>query len=371
MDIEAEIDNHQQVSNFFKHGGNIAQEAKRLGFQPNELIDASASLVPFPPPKEIKKCIINALKGMDITSYPDPSLTTLRDVISTWHGIDPSCVLPGNGAAELITWAARDAAKHGLSILPSPGFSDYKRALKCWNSLYKQTPLPLSWDSIFPQSFPISTSSNVIWVTNPHNPTGQLWSRNSLEKLLVSNRLVICDEAFLPLVPNGDKQSLIPLITSHSNLIVIRSLTKLFSIAGLRVGYAISSRHRLHEWEKCRDPWPMNGLAIAVGTMLMSNQTLMNRQIQKVQSWVSNEGAWLHSKLEGLHGIKSYPSSTNFQLIHSSNSLSLLREQLAQRKILLRDCQSFEGLGANWLRISLKSRHENLRILDAMKEVIN
>jgi len=172
---------------FLQHGGNIEQEAKRLGVDTNSLIDASASLVPFSLPPRLYECLLIALHGKEIKIYPDRSHLRLREAISGYHGITPSMVLPGNGVSELTTWAARDAAQSGISILPSPGFLDYKRAIKCWGGQYEHSPLPLKWNSIFPQPFPLKPTKKVIWVTNPHNPTGQCWSKKSLEELLKRN----------------------------------------------------------------------------------------------------------------------------------------------------------------------------------------
>ena len=202
--------------------------------------------------------------------YPDRSQVLLRQRLL--HGAwSPSFVLPGNGAAELFTWAARDAAEQGLSVLAAPGFADYKRALRCWSATSRQQQLPLLWDEGFPQPFPDPGEGSVLWICNPHNPTGQLWSRASLQPLLERYALVICDEAFLPLVPNGEQQSLIPLVAEHSNLVVIRSLTKLYGIAGLRLGYAVAQPQRLQRWAEWRDPWPVNGIALAVGERLLAS----------------------------------------------------------------------------------------------------
>ncbi len=365
MDIEK---NSFENSLLLQHGGNIEKEAKRLGIKINSLIDASASLVPFSLPLSLKYCLLKALYGIETKHYPTRNHSFLKEAIAAYHKVKPAMVLPGNGASELITWAARDAAASGTSILPSPGFSDYKRALRCWNGQYLQSPLPMTWSSTFPQVFPLEPSSNVIWITNPHNPTGQCWSRDSLEKLVKTQCLVICDEAFLPLVPNGDQESLIPLVEHYPNIIVLRSLTKLFSIAGLRLGYAISSQKRLQQWQEWRDPWPLNGLAIVLGTKIMTKQKILNKRIKKVQDWVRQEGSWLQSNLTNLTGIIAHPSATNFQLIESKRSLRHFREKLAFNGILLRDCRSFQGLGENWLRISLQSKENNRRILHTMHQ---
>jgi len=339
------------------------------------MLDASASLVPFTPPRRMRAALALAIRGNDLRDYPDRRQAALRQAIAAWHGIEPEGVLPGNGAAELFTWAARDAAAIGPSGLPQPGFSDYARALRCWDSPGHPLPLPLRWsEDPAPQRFPLDPSSGgrcpVLWITNPHNPTGQLWSRASLEPLLARHRLVICDEAFLPLVPGGEAQSLIPLVADHPNLLVVRSLTKLFAIAGLRLGYAIASPERLQRWSGWRDPWPVNGLALAAGAAVMADHGGLQRWQARVQGWVLREGGWLRERIGGLSGLQAHPSQANYFLVEGDDPLLDLREQVARRGVLLRDCRSFAGLGDHWLRIGLQNRRGNRRIVHALKNAL-
>ena len=358
------------TSSITTHGGNIEEEARDLKINPKSLLDASASLVPFRPPRKLYRHLFNSLKNNAIRSYPDRSQYLLKRNISSFHNIEPSMVLPGNGAAELFTWAGREASGNGLNGLPSPGFADYERALKCWGANYIHMPLPLTWGS-GPQNFPLRPQTNVIWITNPHNPTGQLWCRDSIENLLKDYNLVICDEAFLPLVPNGEKESMIPLVYKYKNLIVIRSLTKLFAIAGLRLGYAISNSKRLEEWNQWRDPWPLNNLAIEAGNMIMRDKSFLNKWCAKVHEWVKVEGKWMYSKLNTINQLKAHPSSINFLLIESNHSLTKMRRDLTKQNILLRDCRSFRNLDDKWLRISLQKRKENKYIIRNLKKFLS
>ena len=270
-----------------RHGGNREAAAARLNCPPSQLLDASASLVPWS--SRWQRIGLSAWRD-----YPDRSQVLLRERIGVLHGVEPSFVLPGNGAAELFTWAARDAVEQGSSVLPAPGFADYGRALRCWSGASVQQRFPLVWDEAFPQPVPESGVGSVLWICNPHNPTGQLWRRSSLEPLLQRYGLVICDEAFLSLVPNGEQQSLIPLVADHSNLVVIRSLTKLYGIAGLRLGYAIAQPERLQRWAQWRDPWPVNGIASAVAEQLLASPAKYQRWCRRAQRWVAKEGAWMH-----------------------------------------------------------------------------
>ena len=371
------------------HGGNRLAAARRLGCRPDQLLDASASLVPFGPPARLRRRLARLLaEGAALRDYPDRSYWDLRQAIAFHHGLDAAAVLPGNGAAELFTWAARDAAAAGTSLLPTPGFADYRRALACWQGGWQSLPLPLDWTSAGPGPLPglssdgpslppgpedppalsLPAGPQVLWITNPHNPSGQLWSRQALEPLLQRFALVIVDEAFLPLVPGGEAQSLVPLLADHPQLVVVRSLTKLLSIAGLRLGYALGDPGRLARWSGWRDPWPVNGLAAAAGDALLGDR----RWLRRVQGWVAREGPWLQARLAAIPGLDPRPSSVNYLLLRGYRDgqaleLEPLRLALEQRhRILLRDCRSFEGLDGTWLRLALQDRAGNRRLLAAL-----
>ena len=332
-----------------------------LNCQPSQLLDASASLAPWSPH-------LSRIPRAAIRDYPDRNQESLRHVMAGLHGLDPDAVLPGNGAAELFTWAASDAVKAGVSALLAPGFADYRRALECWKAPWIDAPLESCWDHAGPLEHPPLPAA-VAWICNPHNPTGQLWSRASLQPLLKRYALVICDEAFLPLVPYGEQHSMIPLVEKHPNLVVIRSLTKLFGVAGLRVGYAVAHPDRLRRWSGWRDPWPVNGIAAAMTEQLLVPRGRYQRWCRRVQHWTASEGAWMQWQLSAVPGLCPMPSSANFLLIAGSGSLVPLREAMEQRhRILLRDCRSFEGLGEDWLRIGLQARRNNRRIVRALRE---
>ncbi len=354
-----------------RHGGNLAAAARRLGRAPGDLLDASASLVPFAPPPAARLSLIRAALGTPLRAYPDRHWQRLRELLADLHGLPASCVLPGNGAAELFTWAARDGAAAGLNLVPAPGFADYDRALACWGGSSRSYRLPLHWEAAFPQPFPQLAAevppARVLWLTNPHNPTGQLWSRASLEPLLERFALVICDEAFLPLVPDGEAQSLLPLLQRHSHLVVVRSLTKLLSVAGLRLGYALGAPDRLARWSRWRDPWPLNGLALAVAEDLLQRPGWLPRWSARVQAWVAREGPWLAGRLQRCPGLTALPSAANFLLVRGEQPLTGLVDRLAQRHgVLVRDCRSFTGLDGRWVRLGLQDRCGNRRLLRAL-----
>ncbi len=346
------------ISNL-KHGGNVYANAKKLNLLPSEIIDASASLVPFDPPKILINALSEEIKNHGFRYYPERNLSDLKEIIAKFHGLNPEYILPGNGASELITWAGYEASKFGISCIPSPSFVDYERALNCWNSKFIPCELPKNWNNNFPQSFPLHPKGDVIWITNPHNPTGQLWSKNSLVEIIKEYKLVICDEAFLSITPNGDKESLIPLTKKYDNLLVLRSLTKIFNIPGLRLGYIIGSSKTLKQWKMKRDPWPINSFAIRAGIELLSDKKFYGKWTSKIHSWINTERERVTKKLSKIESVKVHNSSTNFFLIESKTSLSPNIKFLEKKGILLRECTSFRFLDEKWARISLQNRKNN------------
>ena len=343
----------------YKHGGNIYSFADKFNLSLSDIIDASASVVPFSIPDSLKDELCIQIKNESFRYYPERNLNKLKETIGTFHNVDPQCIMPGNGASEIITWVGCEAAKYKVNCLPIPGFVDYERALNCWQATYSFGELPKNNFKNIKQPFPIRPKCDVLWITNPHNPTGQLWDRKSLEELIKHYKLVICDEAFLSLTPNGENESLIPLTRKFDNLIIIRSLTKLFSIPGLRLGYMISSSTICQRLNNLRDPWPVNSLAIQAGLKLLSNKREYKKWIMKIHTWINIEKQWLTNELKRISQLKVHESSTNFFLIESQHSLFEGINYLSRKKILIRECSSFRFLDDKWARISLQTHEKN------------
>ena len=154
---------------------------------------------------------------------------------------------------------------------------------------------------------------------------------------------------------------------------VIRSLTKLYGLAGLRLAYGVAAPERLERWARWRDPWPLNGLAGAAGEALLGDGAAHGRWCARVQEWVAREGAALAKGLAAIPTLEPLPSATNFLLVRGKAgpggpcSLEPLRQALEERhRILLRDCRSFAGLDDSWLRIALSDRRGRRRLLRAL-----
>ena len=266
------------------HGGNLTWAARLANCSPHELLDFSASISPLGPPRSVRKAIQAAFSS--VVTYPDPEYGELRSAIAHHHKISTDYVFPGNGAAELLTWAARDLAKRRCCLQLSPGFSDYDRALSAFGCTSIKAGLlgPQGWrlscwrnalTSAVPQH--VQANDCGLLLNNPHNPTGVLFESATIRDLISQFDWVVVDEAFMDFLPSEREQSVIDWVCEFPNLVVLRSLTKFYSMPGVRLGYAVAQPQTLQRWQAWRDPWSVNTLAAAAGVAAIQD-TKFQRQ---------------------------------------------------------------------------------------------
>ncbi len=356
------------------HGGNLAWAAQIACCPPDELLDFSASISPLGPPASVLQAIQAAFSLM--VAYPDPTYGKLRGAIAQHHQIPPDYILPGNGAAELLNWAARDLAAQTQCFCLSPGFSDYARALKAFGGTLRPVPLFNSqdqyianWETTLQGADSRSTdlSQCGLLLNNPHNPTGALFTKDKVRSLIPRFAQVIVDEAFMDFLPAESEQSVIDWVHEFPNLVIVRSLTKFYTMPGLRLGYAIAHPQTLRRWQQWRDAWPVNTLAAAAGIAALQDQDF----VQRTWQWVAAESDYLFQALQKLPGLTPLPSCANFFLVRCDRSATALQLQLLQQhRVYIRDCVSFAELGDRYFRVAVKTRTDNQRLIQALAAVL-
>ena len=212
---------------------------------------------------------------------------------------------------------------------------------------------------LFPPRYS-ATERRGLLLNNPHNPSGRLWHPEAILTQLSSFDVAIVDEAFMDFLPQEQQYSLISQVQSHENLVVIRSLTKFYSIPGLRLGYAIGHPDRLRRWNNWRDPWSVNVLAAAVGMAVLGDRNFQ----QQTWDWLDCARTQLYDGLAQQPGLFPLASAANFLLVRTEIPSSQLQQTLLQRhQILIRDCLSFPELGDRYFRVAIRSLEENQRLL--------
>jgi L-threonine-O-3-phosphate decarboxylase len=354
------------------HGGSLAWAAQWAGCSPEDILDFSASISPLGPPPSVLEAIQANIPRL--VHYPEPNYDVLRQQLARYHAIPPDWIFPGNGAAELLTWASREFSLLAGGYLLVPAFGDYIRALNSFGVLLRKVSLLTAtaesdWDQILTQQPPQPPSDQPygILLNNPHNPTGILFKCDWVKICLERFALVVVDEAFMDFVPPSQQQSVLAWVEQYPNLVVLRSQTKFFSIPGLRFGYAISHPDRFKRWQQWRDPWPVNTLAAAAAIAAVQDHAFH----QATWDWLLPARQWLYEALARLPGLHPWPGQANFLLVQCDTSVSLLQQALLrQHQIYIRDCLSFAELGNRYFRVAIKTQAENERLIAALKAVL-
>ncbi|WP_416676753.1 threonine-phosphate decarboxylase CobD [Egbenema bharatensis] len=384
------------------HGGNLSWAASLAGCSPRAILDFSASINPLGPPASAIEAIQSHFPALP--HYPDPDYWDLRQTLSDLHPVSADWILPGNGSAELLTWAGRELAERSTTYLLTPGFGDYFRALQSFGAAIVRCPLSLERDglavrdqgceerfhaSVFNSDLVsliqnsdlqthdlLSTSHSSplpafhdagFLLNNPHNPTGQLFTQEAILPLLEQFSLVVVDEAFMDFLPPDRQSSLDQVIQDYPNLVILRSLTKFYSLPGLRLGYAIAHPDRLKRWQQWRDPWSVNVLAAAAAMAVLQDHAFQ----QQTWEWLDTARSQLEQGLAALPGLHPLPSTANFLLVQSDHPVVPLQEQLLrQHQILIRNCLSFPELGDRFFRVAVRTEAENQRLLAGLADVL-
>lgn len=353
------------------HGGNLAWAAQIAGCSPSLILDFSASINPWGPPESALRAIRDGLSNLKF--YPDPNYSRLRGLLAAKHNLSSEWILPGNGSAELLTWSGWDLSEQSLTYLITPAFGDYWRILRTFAAQVQQ--YPLDWQieqdgaEFVAIPVPISqiTSSTGLLLNNPHNPTGKIFAAEEIIPYLEAGSLVVVDEAFMDFLLPEQQHSVIALVPDYPNLVVLRSLTKFYSLPGLRIGYAIAHPQRLQRWQQWRDPWCVNALAAAATEAIINDQKFQ----QQTWDWLIGAKKQLYQGLISLPGLQPLASAANFLLVRTDIPGSQLQTQLLQQeRILIRDCLSFPELGEGYFRIAVRTPKENQRLLDGFAKIL-
>jgi threonine-phosphate decarboxylase len=348
------------------HGGNIKEMARLFRLKEDAIIDFSSNVSPVSLPAKVTQIIKNNVKN--ISRYPDPESLEFKLALEKHLKLNSENIIVGNGSAELIHQAVY-IFKPKVALLVSPTFSEYESALFNAGTTIKYLRLREKdgFDVSVKEIIEKLHGINMMFLCNPNNPTGTIISRGDLISLLKACRpekiMLVLDEAFIDL---AEENSLIDLV-SNNNLLILRSMTKFFGLAGLRLGYAVGNKKFIGKLENFRQPWTVNIFAQGVGAKL-----IQDKEFKKMSTDILlKEREFLYGQLLRIKGLKPYPSQANFILIKISTPLSSgsLQRQLLKQGILVRDCSNFRGLDDKFIRVAVRERKDNLRLISELRAI--
>lgn len=354
------------------HGGNMKGLAERLGCSVEEIADMSSNLNPLGPPQTIEKVIYDNL--FKIRSLPAPDAVHMRKGFANFHGIDEKNVVAGNGTTWFI-YTIPKALGSKKVLIAGPTYSDYRDACLMYNidfqhCLAKDAHL---FDPNIDEISQMAKTADTVFICNPNNPTGSLVSRDKLEYLLQkhTDTVFIIDESYLPFVDQAKEVSLVSRV-EYENLIVLSSMSKIFTIPGLRTGFLSAARNLADKIMAFYQPWSVNALAQAVIEHIFDHPETIEPFYRKTRDYIKTEKTRFVESLNPVDGVKLFDSSTYFILARLSGRTRSKEfcERIGRHKILIRDCSNFFGLSDHYVRFSLKERQINDRLAALIKQVL-
>lgn len=345
------------------HGGDWAGYKAEYGELP---LDFSSNISPLGLPENVKAAVIAALEG--ICLYPDPLCRALRDAISQREQLSPSWCLCGSGAADLIYRAVLEKKpKH--AVLTAPTFLEYEAALTLADCTVTHYTLKEENGFLLQRDFldAITAETDAVFLCEPNNPTGRTTPQERLlevlERCKTCGALLVVDECFGDFLEDTSSCALKNYLGKYGNLIILKAFTKLYAMAGLRLGYCLCSDAMLLDAMRAAgQPWPVSNVAQAAGVAALHETAY----VQTVRALIAAERPWLRQELEK-SGFRVVPGEANYLLFFSPVPLS---EPLRKRGILLRDCANYRGLCPGWYRTAVRTHAENQRLIAALRKIL-
>ncbi len=316
-------------------------------------VDHAVNVLAGGPPAWLRAELTQALDSSAI-HYPDEREATVAT--ARLHAREPDEIVPTNGAAEAL-WLLGAALRPRLAVCIHPGFTEAEAALRAHGVTVARVQRdPEAGFALDPAAVP--EAADLVIVGNPASPSGTLDRASAVLALRRPRRTVVVDEAFMGMLP-GEPCSLAT--ERLDDVVVIRSLTKLLSIPGLRAGYAIASAAIAGRLRDVRPPWSANALALAALVAAASHPD----ELAALAVRADAERSDLEQRLQAITGVRTWPSSTNFCLVEVPDGPGVVAALRAQR-IAVRAAGSFPGLGPGHLRITARDPGCNERLAAAI-----
>ncbi|WP_455500535.1 threonine-phosphate decarboxylase CobD [Gemmiger sp.] len=345
------------------HGGDWAGYRAEFG---RDALDFSANVSPLGLPAGVAAAVTAALSTAD--RYPDPLCRELCAALAEAEGVPAEQILCGNGAADLIFRLVL-ALRPRQALLPAPTFAEYAAALDTVECTVKRFYLREENDFAVTDAYvnAVTEDTDIVFLCQPNNPTGQVTPPALVQKLLKRcgecGAVLVVDECFLDFLPDRDTLTAKRFLHDVPNLIILKAFTKLYAMAGVRLGYALCGDAALPA--KMRDagqPWAVSSLAQAAGVAALRETAYADR----VRALIETERPKLAAGLRAL-GLRVVDGRANYLLFRAPADFG---EKLRRRGAVVRSCANYPGLDGTWYRTAVRTDAENKRLLALMREVL-
>ena len=297
----------------------------------------------------------------------------LRKKIAEFNSLDLNNIIVGNGATEILFLYLK-ALKPKKVLILAPCFAEYERALKSVSAKIEYFELKES-NNFYPNIENLkkeieANNYDLLLFCNPNNPTGQFIKLQDIKKIIDicenKNTKIFVDEAFIEFIENWQEKTVS--LFKNKNIFIMRAFTKFFAIPGLRLGYGIGFDDEILNkmWDE-KEPWTVNTFANLAGLVMLDDK----EYIEKSEKWILEEKKFMYKELSEFQYLKAYKTECNFILLKIQNiSSTSLRDKMIEKNILIRDASNFKFLDYHFVRLAIKDRESNIKVLEALADIM-
>jgi len=345
-------------------GTPIEEVQRKYGLK--DVIKLASNENPLGPSPKALEAMREVLPKLNL--YPDGQSYYLRQALADFLDVSPDCVTVGNGADGLIMETCMAYLDEGSEVVMSrSSFPVYDIYTHVMRGETVKTPLKDYGLDLDAMAEAVTPRTRLIFVCNPNNPTGTIVTADEVEAFVArvpEDVLVIFDEAYYEMVDDeAYPETLRYVREGRRNVMVLRTFSKVFGLAGVRLGYAIASPEVLAPLNRVKEPFAVNKLAQAAGIGALEDVAFM----EKAVAFTQRERRFLHEAFEGL-GLETIPSQTNFMLVRIGPEAAEVQQELVKRGVIVRPCDGYDL--PSFLRVTVGSREQNERLVSALEEVL-
>jgi threonine-phosphate decarboxylase len=331
------------------------------------LIDFSVSINPFGPPPAVLEAYHRA--GQSIGVYPEPYAATLTARIAHYLAVAPVNVVAGNGSTQLFYLIAR-VLRPRRPVVVIPTFSEIANSLL--TSCAAPSPLALRRErgyrfEVDEICAAVESGADALFFGRPNSPTGSNLDlaavRTIAQRCAARGCWCVIDEAFIEFA--ADPSSAAPMATQFERMIVLRSMTKLYAVPGLRLGYLTAAQEVAGELRRALEPWSVSGPAAAVGVACLAQPESWR---DRIRSLLRSERIYVEQELRKIPALDVFPSEANFLMFASRAEPDALIDHLRQHGIVVRNLASRPGAGPGLYRAGVRARPDNDRLVQALAD---
>lgn len=358
-------------------GRSKEEIAQEFGVKKEDIIKLGSNENPWGPSPKVKEAIEEELKN--INRYPESDVEALKKEFAKYSNVSPEqIIVGGDGADELIDTLAKTFIEKGDEfIVPLPSYMYYEFLFKPYGAIphYARWNLEtntLDLDSVLDA---INEKTKMLFLCSPNNPTGALISQDEFRTILnktnkskggVCDALVVIDEAYF----EYSETTNVNLLDEYDNIFIIRTMSKVLGLAGMRIGYGISSKEIIEYMHRIKPVFSLTKLSYVAALTTMQDKEYIEESIKK--GIESRE--YLYNEINKMKSVKVYKSYSNFMLIdiHDTGfTAAELTKEFMKRGMIVRDCTSFKGIDEYYIRISICTLEEDAKFIEAMKDILN